>query len=151
MKSYFVFFIILIGFLISSCANSSITIPYITVADQNKLKLGMKQDEVLKLIGYPLEISVGQDSSKSITYAFWTYFLRYPVYYPGFNPVGNKDVSIGKTRVIDQMLQSPLATYAEEQEHKLVFVDGILTAFGNKEEISSLSIFSIKPPANGSK
>ena len=157
MKKYFLFAIIIISSIATSCSPSGIlsinyTKPYITVSDQFNLKLGMNENEVRDILGYPMEISVGQDSSKSITYTMWTYFLRYPVYYPGFSPAGSSNLSVGKARVTDQMLKGSTATaYAEEQEHKLIFINRKLVAFGNKSEISSISLFSLEPLKNESE
>lgn len=154
-EKLFIFLIIPITLLITNCTmiSSNYIKPYITVVDQYELKLGMNEEQVQKLLGYPLEISLGQDSTRSTTIAFWTYYLRYPVIYPGTSPAGNSNVSIGgKPRVNDQMLKGNLmSSFAEEQKHKLVFVDGKLVAFGNEGEISSLSLFSIKPLINGLK
>ena len=71
------------------------------------------------------------------------------MFYPGFSLSGNKDISLGKPKVDDQMLKgNPRTAYAVEQEHKLVFVNGKLVAFGNKAEINSISLFSLEPITN---
>ena len=146
MKKAIILFVVLVSLLAIGCSNvgglltQSYTKPFITIKDQVQLRLGMPEKEVQELLGFPIEIALGYDSSKTELYSIWTYILRYPVFYPS----KEGEVSHIKIKMTGQFLyDNPLVGFAEEQYHKFVFINGFLVAFGNSSEIGAMSFFSL--------
>ena len=139
-------FLILFAFLpIIGCANvggvlgTNYSKFFITMEDQRDLKLNMTQEDVTKLLGYPMEITATKDQSQTNIVQMWTYILRYPVLYPGGNAPGNSQVVLGRLKLTEQLLSvKRVGMYAEEKECILVFVNGKLTAFGKLTQIKEL-------------
>ena len=78
----FIFILLIVGFL-AGCASTPkefmmSNYPFITVQEQLKIKLDMTQENVISILGFPLEVysKVKDEDGKILD--LWVYQLRYP-------------------------------------------------------------------------